>query len=287
MRRSFAAALLFLVLLLPGSAPAWAWGCAGHEVIALIAAAHLHPVVLARVRALLALRVGPADLRPCPDAAVLPPMARSAGWADAVRTPATAPFHFVDLPLTARRGKVDYTTLCPSQCLSTALDQFMAQLRDPATPARQRAVALRYVIHLTGDAFQPLHVSDNADQGGNCVRTRLPGHRRTTSLHADWDSGLLAAMIPGADPVAYAHRLDRQFGRRYAQGSLHPLDWIWASHALAVSRAFGPLHLAPGCHRQTLRLSSTYVRQARQTIARQLDRAGWRLAGVLNQLLSS
>lgn len=275
---------MLIVLLL--ASPAWAWGCRGHQIAALIAAAHLQPAVAVRVRQILAIPVSPEAHHPCRGSAALPPMARVAGWADAVRTPATESFHFVDLPLDARRGHVNYSAICQADCISAVLNHYLAQLRASRTSPPQRAVALRYVIHLVGDAFQPLHVSDNADRGGNCVRTRLPRARYRSDLHADWDSQILNQMMRSQGPLAYARQLDQRFGRRYAAGSLRPLDWIWSSHAVAVRAAYGPLHLAPGCHARTLRLHPAYVRGAKAAIAIQLDRAGWRLAAVLNQELA-
>lgn len=275
---------VLIVLLL--ASPAWAWGCRGHQIVASIAAAHLQPAVAAQVRQILAIPVSPEAQHPCRGSAVLPPMARVAGWADAIRTPATEPFHFVDLPLDARRGHMNYAAICQSNCISAALNRFLAQLRAPTTSPPQRAVALRYVIHLVGDAFQPLHVSDNDDRGGNCVRTRLPGSRRRSDLHADWDSQILNRMMGSQSSLAYARQLDQRFGRRYAAGALRPLDWVWSSHAIAVRTAYGPLHLTPGCHARTLRLRPAYVRGVETAIAIQLDRAGWRLAAVLNQELA-
>ncbi len=285
-RRRLPSQLVTVTVFLLTGAPAWAWGCRGHQIVALIAAAHLQPAVAARVRQILAIPASPEARRPCRGSVSLPPLARVAGWADAVRTASTDPFHFVNLPLDARRGHVDYAAICQSDCISAVLNRYLAQLRAPATSPRQRAVALRYVIHLVGDAFQPLHVSDNADRGGNCVRTRLPRVRRRSDLHADWDSQILNRMMRSQSPVAYARRLEQRFGRRYAAGSLRPLDWIWSSHAVAVGTAYGPLHLAPGCHARTLRLRPAYVRGAEAAIAVQLDRAGWRLAAVLNQELA-
>lgn len=285
-RRRNPSLLLTVTVFLLTCAPAWAWGCRGHQIVALIAAAHLQPAVGVRVRQILTIPVSPEARHPCRGAASLPPLARVAGWADAVRTRATEPFHFVDLPLDARRGHMNYAAICQTDCLSAALQRYLAQLRAPTTSPRQRAVALRYVIHLVGDAFQPLHVSDNGDRGGNCVRTRLPRARRRSDLHADWDSQILNRMVRSQSPLAYARQLDQRFGRRYAAGSLRPLDWIWSSHAVAVRTAYGPLHLAPGCHARTVRLRPAYVRGAETAIAVQLDRAGWRLAAVLNQELA-
>ena len=49
----------------------------------------------------------------------------------------------------------------------------MGILRDKHAPASERATALRYIIHFVGDIHQPLHDSDNDDQGGNCTAIRF------------------------------------------------------------------------------------------------------------------
>lgn len=271
---------------LAASLPAWGWGCAGHQVIALIAAAHLQPDVAARVARILAAAPPPGMPRqPCPSSAAWPLMAREANWADAARTSATAGFHFVNLPLAAARGPQALAAACDGGCLTTAMARFAPQLAVPQ--AAQRATALRFLIHLAGDAFQPLHTADDRDRGGNCVRTRLPGRKRAASLHEDWDSLLLRGAMGRATPRAYARRLDRRFGARFRGEPADAAFWVWSSHALAARAAYGPLHLAPGCEERPVSLSPGYVRDAQAVIAEQLDRAGWALANLLNQLLST
>jgi len=276
---------LLILAWLAAASPAWGWGCAGHQVIALIAAAHLRPEVAEQVARILAEAPPGAGRHTCPAAAGWPEMAREANWADAARTAGTAEFHFINLPLGARPGAAALAAACDGGCLTSATAQFEQQLRTGS--AAQRAAGLRYLIHLTGDAFQPLHTADNRDRGGNCVRTRLPGRKRATSLHEDWDSVLLRRAMGRATPAVYAQRLDRGYGRRYRTEATDPAAWVWASHELAVRAAYGPLHLAPGCEEQPVVLSAAYVRDAQAVIAEQLDRAGWALANLLNQLLST
>ncbi len=272
MRRGLAAAALAAAL----AARAWAWGCAGHQTIAYLAWAQMTPRARAAVNRILA--GDPITRFGCRERAGAPLIVQDADWADAVRTRATEPWHFLNLPLNARRGQGAMTRACGGDCIATALEKFEREPRN--------AAALRYLIHLVGDAHQPLHAADDGDYGGNCVATRLPDGRRG-NLHADWDTGMLAPLARRGGPAGLARRLQARFGRRYAGGSMKLADWLWQSHALAVQDAYGPLHLAYGCQRRPVRLSRAYVRQAQTVIERQLDRAGWRLAELLNRLYAS
>ncbi len=60
---------------------------------------------------------------------------------------------------------------------------------------RRRAQALRYVIHFIGDEAQPLHVSDNHDQGGNCTSIRFFAEEKPRNLHSIWDTQLIARAL--------------------------------------------------------------------------------------------
>jgi len=283
-----------------GCRPALAWGCKGHEVIALIAWAHLEPGVAKQVEAMLEdSPIPPVLPRRCrADFAGLPLMAQMASWADDVRDATTARYHYVDIPLGAARGGGALAAACQGDCATFAIAQYSRQLRTGASP-QERAEALRYLIHLVGDLEQPLHAVDNADHGGNCVAARLPGAKHRTNLHIAWDSGLLATMMAHAGPARYAAGLDARFGRRFAAGSQDPAAWAWQSNALAARYAYGrlPIRIAPdheaitSCRSRKVKLrlevlDAGYTAQARPVIERQLDRGGWRLARLLNRLLA-
>ena len=62
-------------------------------------------------------------------------------------------------------------------------------LADPSASARQRATALKFLVHLVGDLYQPLHRPDHGDRGGNELGRRLSGNR--SNLHHVWDSELV------------------------------------------------------------------------------------------------
>ena len=122
---------------------AWAWGCEGHQVVALIALAHLSPEVRAEVDAILAGDARDPSTAACP-AAGLPPMAAVANWADQVRNGATAPYHYVDLPLGARHSDANATGEYDDACAdrSGSSDDEARQVR--AIPAQCSTRARRW-----------------------------------------------------------------------------------------------------------------------------------------------
>src|SRR5271157_1467643 len=100
--RTLLAAIAALPLL---SASAFGWGCEGHEMVALIARAHLTPQVSAEVdRLLRASPIDPALNRFCKDRPS-DLMADSATWADDVKnTEKTGDWHFIDIPRAVTSG---------------------------------------------------------------------------------------------------------------------------------------------------------------------------------------
>ncbi len=280
------AGLLAVLAAAPG--PAAAWGYEGHKIVAAIARGYLTPAVQAKVDALLAA-----------DTDTLEPhdMLSAATWADTYRNThrETSQWHFVDLEL----AMPDLAAACfghpPSAvpasagpekaCLVDRLEAFEAELADPATPQSERIVALKFVLHFVGDLHQPLHASDNQDHGGNCVRLALGGPR-TTDLHSYWDTGLITPM--GTDPVAIAERLRAditpQARAAWAKGDAK----AWALESFGVAKnvvySFGS---PPGCdpNAAPMSLPAGYAAVATVAVKVQLEKAGVRLATVLNTTL--
>jgi S1/P1 Nuclease len=54
--------------------------------------------------------------------------------------------------------------------------------------AEERLGALKFILHFVGDLHQPLHSSDNHDQGGNEVKVIVAGfaHSPKDELHGFW-----------------------------------------------------------------------------------------------------
>ncbi len=311
--------LLSLLSLTCAACPsARAWGCEGHQTIAIIAEAHLNP--RARATALKILSASPIDSslpRYCRPRST-DPFADASTWADDVRSlrPDTARWHFIDIPLGVHRGNL--ARYCPpaTGCVVSALEAQTRVLKDPRASAQDRAEALRFVIHFVGDIHQPLHDVTNNDLGGNCVPVEFFGERpRETSaaresfspnLHAIWDVGIIDHFDQGDSPRQLAREIDRQFRAKIYVWESQPIDfaaWAWEAHALAGSVAYAKLpraipieppravnscaddnHISERMFGYHENLGPSYESAAAPVVQQQLAKASARLAAVLNSL---
>jgi hypothetical protein len=268
---------------------ALAWGNEGHRIIAAIARSYLTPAVLGRVDSLLAADTDPLAAHD---------MLSAATWADAYRTNhrETAQWHFADIEL----SKPDLAAACfgfpapakpasagPAQdCLVDRINAFAAELSDPATPQPEKILALKFVLHLVGDLHQPLHASDNQDRGGNCVRLALGGPR-TSNLHSFWDTALVEGM--GSDAVAVASELRAKITSAQIRAGRKGDPTAWAMESFGVAKTMVyTLGTQPGCDPNSapISLPAGYQSTAEKAAAVQLQRAGLRLASVLNRALA-
>jgi len=282
-------AVLLLAALLESSA-ALAWGDLGHEVTALIAYRHLTVKARAALDALLA-----SD----DDSLTKPDFASRATWADKYRTAhrETAAWHFVDIEI----DQPDLAAACfgfpalaagqlaaqgPAQdCIVDKIEEFFAELQNPDTPPAERLLALKFLIHFIGDLHQPLHTADHADRGGNCVALSPSPDGVDKNLHAYWDVGAVTALGSSAPEIA-AH-LDADITKEdlssWTRGDAR--TWALESFALGQKDAYAlaerPTCQSPG----STALSAAYQSQAQKDAALQIEKAGIRMAGLLNNAL--
>ncbi|HEY2465465.1 MAG TPA: S1/P1 nuclease [Steroidobacteraceae bacterium] len=266
-----------------------AWGDLGHEVTALIAYRHLLPAAKAALDALLA---SDGDTLTAGD------FAGRATWADKYRNThrETAAWHFVDIEI----DRPDLADACygfpasppgqwasdgPAQdCVVNKIDEFAAELKNPSTPAAERKLALKFLIHFVGDLHQPLHAADHHDRGGNCI-SLSPPQGTQTNLHAYWDVSVVNAL--GRSAAQIADQLDARLSagdlKRWTQGSARS----WAMDTFAIGRRDAyALPSKPTCQSGgSVALSPAYQRQAQKDAAMQLAKAAVRLAAVLNKTL--
>jgi hypothetical protein len=270
--------------------PALAWGRLGHEVTALIAYRHLTPAARAKVDALLA-----SDT----DTLTAPDFASRANWADEYRNDhrETAAWHFVDIEIDRpdlAAACFGFPPLAPGQpasqgpakdCIVDKLDEFEAELASPSTPAPERLLALKFVMHFAGDLEQPLHAADHQDRGGNCIGLSPSPDAQSTNLHAWWDTGVVETL--GSSPEAIATDLDRKITPQQAQGWAVGGPRAWAMETFEVGRKIAyDLPSRPTCAEQgSVALLPGYQAQARTAAALQLEKAGVRMATLLNRAL--
>ena len=255
-----------------GPSTAWAWGHEGHRIVALIAADRLTPAAHSGVADLL----GP-DVRGA--------MEGVSTWADEIRgaRPETQRWHFVNIEISA--DGYDPARDCPeADCVVAQIGRDERVVADTRLPRPVRAEALRFLIHFVGDIHQPLHCADHHDRGGNAVRVFIGGEE--TNLHAVWDTRVVAAL--GDDPAAVSADLEARITPRAAHAWSRggPGDWANESFAIAKRAIYGPLHAADGT-RELIQLPDDYAVRERSLTAEQLEKAGIRLAMVLDTAFSA
>ena len=295
-----------------GARATWAWGCKGHQTVALIAEKYLTSEAAKMAERLLSESpVDPQLSRYC-GSAVRDAMAEASTWADDVRRERkNGPWHYIDIPRGAKRGPLE--PYCGEQgCVTKAIAEQLVILKDKGAGGTKRAEALRYIIHFVGDLHQPLHATTNADEGGNCVPVkylrRTPhehNHSFSPNLHGLWDTAIPERDMEGADPAEYADTLEEMYAAemtRWQKAGTNLDDWAWESHDLAENAAYGALtpkiaiepHVAvASCTddhdigerllRQHITAGETYQEEAAKVIERRITQAGLRLAMILNE----
>jgi hypothetical protein len=284
-----ATALLLNAML---SCPAAAWGDEGHEVVALIAQSRLDPAVRKKVSALLAADTDPLTAHT---------IAAAATWADKLRDSnengtrqRTSQWHFVDIEMSAPdldqacfgHPAVPPGTLAsngPAQdCVIDKIQEFAAELANPATDPEERIVALKFVLHLVADVHQPLHAADDHDRGGNEKRVSAAGFK-AGNLHHYWDTVFVDRLGSNVKDIASVliGRLSERDVQAWSQGE--PSDWALESFNVARDDAYG--QLPQPTSRGSFRLADDYIDMATRDVATQLSKAGVRLAWVLNKAL--
>jgi hypothetical protein len=292
-----------------------AWGCKGHQTVALIAEKHLTPEAKQLVQKLLSENpIDPKLNRYC-GGAMRDAMADASTWADDVRGERkNGPWHYIDIPREAKRGPLE--PFCGAEgCVTMAISEQLAILKDKNANAAKRADALRYVIHFVGDLHQPLHTATNADEGGNCVpvkylrrNPREHNHSYSPNLHGIWDTAIPERDAEGADAPEYAEMLEALFAadiEGWEKAGIHVDDWAWEGHEYAESTVYGNLmpkitfepnvavhnctddnNIGDRLLHQNIVAGEAYQEKAAPVVEKRLAEAGVRLAMILNEAAS-
>lgn len=253
-------ALLLVLSLAPASARAWGWD--GHRIVCALAWDELSPPVRGKVSDILG--------APGKDA-----FAESCLWADDVipYRKETAPWHYINVPKGATTVDLARDCKAPNSCVAEQISIHAARLRSPSA-----LDDLRFTAHFVGDINQPLHVTYAEDRGGNQIKGTFNG--LDTNLHAVWDYNMLdSTHRTWAEIAADLHgRITDAQRRDWAGGA--PLDWANESLAITLSAPVGYHAYDP-----QFALGDDYAKTNLPTVYQQLEKAGVRLARVLNDAL--
>jgi hypothetical protein len=217
-------------------------------------------------------------------------------WADAEedRDPQTAPWHYVNIPAEAPGYSRERDCPAPNargrggrpdswrNCVVDRILYNEERVANRALTRAERAVALKFLVHLVADVHQPFHAIDVA-RGGNRIDVVAFGSTNCAprgatpfacNLHGVWDSTLVLHRRLNDD--RYAAELEREIARNgWNAGSGTPVDWANESHAIAKK-----VLLSSGAA-----VDESYFRAQLPVIDERLALAGLRLAAVVNRLV--
>ncbi len=198
-------------------------------------------------------------------------------------------WHYVDFIYMPDKGiaRTD-SSLDMHENILLAYNQNRDVLRSNA-PDPEKAIALCWLFHLTGDVTMPLHTTalidshfPDGDQGGNKFKIRVTPSGKTINLHSFWDGMLL-----GADDYTSARNLavqERNVTPRYQLPQLCEMGitaWAIASFQLAQDTVYRSHTLAAGTDEEGVVLPADYVATVKPIAERQVALAGYRLADEL------
>ena len=254
---------LFLALIVVCAAGLMSWGVVGHKAVAQIAENHLTPKAKEAVKNLLGFES----------------MADISSWADDIRYDQryknTSGRHFVNLPsgltfdqfsaaIKSEAGENAYKVLL--QCVS--------ELQNSSRSKYDKVIALKFLVHIVGDAHQPMHVSHAEDRGGNNINVSM-GKTFAGNLHGLWDSGFIEreGLSYKKMAVTYDTATPEEI-KKWQSDS--PMIWLWESYQIS-SVLYEEAAANPD-------FDDDYYKDHLPIVQKRIEKGGIRLAGLLNMI---
>lgn len=258
--------IFLLVLLLATLLPAdlLAWGMTGHRVVAEIAEQNIKSGTKKKINKLL------DNL----------PMAYWANWPDFIKSDKSGQWdntfiwHYVNAPRNqTKEAFLAYIKDVKQENIYSEIPKLARTIEDRVSSMEQKRIALIFLIHLIGDAHQPMHVGCEDDLGGNRIPLLWFGDK--TNLHSIWDGKLID--FEKYSYTEYAHILNivsKDKKKELQAGTLE--DWLYESHTLA-NDIYANVNTED-------RLSFDYSYKYKSVVELQLQRGGFRLAALLDKI---
>ncbi len=241
-----------------------AWGPTGHRVIAEIAQRNLNKKANKQVTKLL-------DNYP---------MAYWSTWADNIKSDTTDRWkhtyiwHYVNIPGDLPKAEMEKAVNHVEQAnVYSEIPRLCEIVKDKNVSTDEKREALYFLIHLVGDLHQPMHIGREEDLGGNRITVYWFGTR--TNVHAVWDTSLINnENYSYTEYTAILNRISSKEKKEIQNGEL--VDWLFDTYQIA-NEIYSSVTNED-------KLSYNYPYKYKKTMELQLQRAGLRLAALLNQL---
>ncbi|KTC90223.1 S1/P1 nuclease [Fluoribacter dumoffii] len=252
----------------------YAWNAAGHKVVAQIAYDNLTPK--AREMCYKYLR---SRAHPTPNSSFV----SASTWMDDIRWREVYWYdvmHYIDIPFSS-----DGTHIFPVESTNAVntIKKAAAVLYSKKTTPADKKLALRMLIHITGDIHQPLHAitrvsaqHPKGDLGGNLFY--LGPNPVGTNLHQYWDNG--AGFFLGHYDEERVKNTARQLEHKLPCSLINKqtraAKWAKMSYKLAIKNVYqlNP-NETPG---------AKYQENAQLLVQKQVTYAGCRLAALINKI---
>jgi hypothetical protein len=238
------------------------WGPTGHRAIAQIAENHLTLATKQAIKSLLGNET----------------LADVSNYADEIRSdPAykyTGAYHYVNVPMgyNFEQFSTAVQTMKADNVYKMVLRCEM-DLKDRDKSKQEKALALKFLVHLIGDLHQPMHVSNKDDNGGNNIKVTFDGNYY--NLHGLWDSGLIDRQHLSYKQMADAYDNATPVEiKKWQSDDL--MVWLWESYQVSTilykEAADNP------------DFDEAYYKSHMPVLEKRIEKAGIRLAGVLNAI---
>lgn len=254
--------VLSTIVLMMFSFKSWSWGQNGHRIIGLIADQNLESEAKHKLKDLL----GQDSL------------AEVSTWGDFIRSDEAwrhaDPWHYVSIA----DGKTYETSKKNKKGdIITAIKHYSIELKNKKLSKKQRATAVKMLVHFIGDIHQPLHVGYAHDQGGNKVKLKWFGEQ--TNLHRIWDEHLIDGQkLSFTEYVSFLDVPTDSVKKQWVKSTV--LDWANESQMLRKNA-----YDFPNKKKRKFGWEYQYIFKNRAIVNTRLLQAGYRLAKVINDLI--
>ena len=247
---------LTALFLLFATLNSFAWGRKGHTIVAEIAFSYLDEPTKKNVLSYL-------------DGMTLE---EAANWMDDIKsdkkTAFMKPFHYANFPKGTKATEHNSDNI-----VKVLNDAILDLAKKDRLTHDEIKTNLLFLFHLVGDLHQPLHVGYGNDKGGNTVQ--LNYKTRGTNLHSFWDSGIIQDQNVTLGDCINAVKF-----------SPEELKAVKAVNVVAWSQESRNL-LDQVYDYKNPKVSEKYVLDSSKIIEKQLQKAGIRLAAVLNMFFKA
>ena len=234
------------------------WSDTGHRVVGEIAYKHLKPRVKRKIKKLLNDKS----------------LAFVSTYADEIKSDKRYnefyTWHYINMPLDSNYEDSEKSE---SGDLVTGINYCINIINDENASNEDKVFYLKLLVHFIGDLHQPMHVGLVEDKGGNDFK--LQWFYSDTNLHAVWDRKMIDSYNMSYTELAdNANKLNKVEVKSIQEGSI--VDWVNETHQL-TKHVYA--NVEPN---ENLRYKYSYDNF--ETVRSQLQKAGLRLAKVLNEL---